>query len=353
VTRRSISSLLWLAGCTFQPSPLAPASADAALADALPDAPLADAPAADAAPPPPDAEVNPCPVEPIELALGVAAEGAIGGPSRYEPTCTVGRETGGEDIYVLDVPAGGLFDLVVDLDEKAPDLDAVVDVTPFCLGQPQPGANCEDTATTGAGEVVVVEFDTGGRRYVAVDSVEGGGAYSVVARRRLIVDEGEPCAPDLTTSRCGLGAQCIDDDDDGVATCETRSTLSDTDGNDSPCTTPVVFADDGVFHGSVEEAGEPDVIALDPPGDRRLRVTVHDGRGGCAVDTRIEVLVGSNCNGAKAVADDDDSGLGSCPRLSSVELPGGQRSWLRIVPADGARIRDGASYQAVIDFLPP
>ena len=354
MTRCSIAALLACLGCSFQSAPLPAVGADAAVVDARADAAVADAPApAPDAEVEPDAEVDPCPVESTPLELGVTVEGTIGGPSRYEPTCTVGQETGGEDLYRVDVPAGGLFDVVVDVDERAVDLDTVVDVTPMCLGQAQPGGYCEDAAARGAGEVVVVEFDTGGRRYVAVDSLAGGGGYGVTVRKRQVVGEGQPCTPDLSTSRCGLGEHCIDHDDDGDATCEARAAISDTDGNDTPCTTSVAFSGDGVFGGSVEEAGEPDVIALDPPGDRRLRVVVHDGRGGCAVDTRIEVLVGSNCNSAKPVAADDNGGLGACPRLSSVELPGGQRSWLRIVPSDGAKIRDGAAYTAVIDFLAP
>jgi hypothetical protein len=342
--------LLLLAGCSFQPVPIVRVEDAAGPADA-PVAIEADAPpAAPDAPAPADAAGDPCPVESIRLVDGVRQSGSIGGPSRYTPTCAAGAPTGGEDFFHIDVPAGEQLDLVVDVDERG-DLDSIVDVTPMCAGENQPGGFCEDVAPAGAGEVAVDQFAAPGRKFIAVDSRDGGGNYDITAYVRQVVAAGASCAPLLTTSRCASGEHCLDLDDDGAATCVERDAISDTGGNDDPCTTAVAFADDGVFNGVVEGAGEVDVIALDVVGSRRLRVVVHDGRGGCAVDTRLELLGGA-CGAAEIETDDDDDGLGPCPLLDRVPVPPG-RSWLRIAPAAGAKLRPAVGYVATIDLLDP
>jgi hypothetical protein len=343
------------AGCAFNPSTLQPGGADGGTADAsgaAADSPLgADAPEGTADAGGPDASTEPCPVTAHELTLGVPVNGALAGASHYEPTCTVGMSTGGEDIYFVDIGAVTNNDLVVNVEDKG-QLDSVVDITQGCVGQGASGV-CENVAGPGGGEVVVIPSVFAGRRYIAVDSFGStSGSYTVRAFLRSVVSKGTACSPDLTSSRCGGGGNlyCLDVNNDGTAKCEEEQPIADFGANDTPCAATTVFSKDGAFSGSIDGPEDRDVVALEPPKTTTLRVVVDNGFGGCSVDTQLELLSGDDCSTAVVVASDDNSGLGPCPLLTVPSLAGGKRHWLRISPVAGATVSSGAPYSMVIDF---
>jgi hypothetical protein len=328
-------------GCVFSAAELPTSSPDAPLGDA-PVVPGADAPGAPDAPPiidapPPafDADVDQCPGGSTLLALGSPREGTIAGLSLYDPTCPEGVPSGGEDLYRVEVPAAPSTDLVIDLDEDAP-FDGVLDVTASCIGG-SANASCADVGAPGAGEVLVFTELPVGRNFVAVDSLDGGGGYTVRAFLRSVVGAAATCDPTLELTRCSGGLACVEQD--AALGCRALAPTSDPGGNGTPCTTPTVFFGDARFTGVTSDADDIDVVAIEVGAPRLLRVTVTDGAGGCPADLVVDVRTGPACNMLTTEASDDNGGLGPCPRLADVALPAG-RSYVRVSVAEDAKLPD-------------
>lgn len=327
------------AGCTFSPAQLATVAADAAPA-AIDSRPMT---MPDASLEPPDG--GPCPVRTRQLSLGVTTGSSLGGQSRLDAVCA-GGATGPEQVYELDVGGAASVDLVVDVLDNQPAIDSVVQVGDDCSGA---GALCANRGRAGAGEVVVVEGVSPGRKFVTVDTLSGSGSFAVTAYLRGVVVEGAVCDRDLTASRCPRDLHCVDLDGDGVARCEELTAVAEHEGNDSPCAASDVLTGDSAVTGTIAGPGDVDVFALEPPADRDAHVMVHDGAGGCPADLTLELLTGAGCASASVTSNDDDGGLGPCPLLEAT-VPGGVRSWLRLATAPGSPDPTGARYVLEVDF---
>jgi hypothetical protein len=247
------------AGCSFDGLPLGPGAGgiDAGGGATVDAAPAADARQAVDAGGTLDGAA--CPARERELQLGVLDQGTVGGQSRYEASCA-GGPTGPEAFYVLDVQAGARVDLVIDVPGGQPTIDTVLELSSGCSAA---GALCSSRGRPGAGEVVVEELVSPGRRYLAVDTLSGSGPFSVTAFLRGVVGSGALCSFDLTTSRCERGEHCVRGDDEASPSCRPLPVAEDGPGNDSACSASRVLSADGAFAGVIDPGTDVDVIA--PP----------------------------------------------------------------------------------------
>jgi hypothetical protein len=332
VVRRAASLLFVIcATCSFNPGTLNGGGSDGGGGADTGNPPVDSRPPADvtvADQAPADAAPDLCPTSSLPVQLGTIVSGSLaGGPSAFAPTCAPGSAA--EAFYHVDISGEtGTNDFTVEL-RDAPflgiNLDPAIDVNTTCA--PGVGETCANVAGVDQAEIAVVPNVGNGRQYVVVDSAGGTGAYQFVARIRQVRTAGMACDGNLVNSRCDVGSVCLQSGAVNNFTCRSTTGISagDPENNATACTANPTFSDDGVFLGimnpTVNNVVDIDVVAITTSADVMVNATIYTSNGGriagCDIDLMLEALQSNNCTNADntVIATDDDSGLGSCPKL--------------------------------------
>ena len=245
-----------------------------------------------------------CDAPPVLSDPAVVSGRVLGHASQVQPTCA-SKSSGSEVVYRVVAQHAGVVEAVLTTKE------------PLVLSLRQ-ACDAQELVCSGAGRVEH-SASAGEVFYVAVDAVGSDlkdGAYELsVASRNIVCGDGHT----------DTGEQCDDGQPpatgDGCdASCQIESIEKGT--NDKVSQADPISA--GFHPAQIEPAGDVDYFKVDVPDGASLIVDTFDfGDGACSKRQLDAALMVFGPDQQTMVAEDDDSGAGSCAHIALGNLPGG------------------------------